>query len=147
MENLTLHDRRTYASLIAIQENYWLKFINESFSGMRHFNMPFITFLDWRLLLFNGNYDQTTSLTAIALSQSCNYTVLTTSNDCLKSFLTKNIPSSYYDLANNLKANVKSSNFTPSFKEIFSTLWFGKLPCFDTLETRPSNPVLIELGD
>ena len=141
MFSLTKQEIQTYAKIIAIQENYWLKFINESFSGMTNFEMPFLTFLDWLLILFNGNYDQTTSLTAVTLSQACDYTTLRTTNSCLEIFLKKNISSKFYNMAKILTAKTKSSNFTSSFKEIFSTLWYGKLPCFDTQETRPSNSV------
>jgi len=133
-----MKERSTYASIIAIQENYWQKFMNESIPGMTNFEMLYITFLDWKLLLFNGNYDHRTAITAITLFRSCSDYQINT-NLCLEQFLTKNIPSFYYDIAKNLTETMKSSNLTKGFKEIFSTLWYAKLPCYDTEETRLSN--------
>ncbi len=137
---MTPQEIKTYLAVVAIQANYWQKFMNESFSGLTNFEMPYITYLDWVLLVLNGNYDQTTALTAIPLFDSCS-SIFNQKTFCLENFVTKSIPDKYYNLSKYMKANVKLSNFTASFKEIFSTLWYAKLPCYDTVETRPCKSV------
>jgi len=182
-QNLTAQERITYSSEIALQENYWKKFINQSFSGLYNLNSSYINDFDWLLLLLNGNADQKVVLTAVTLFDYCNKLNNTT---CLEVLLRGQIPNEYYKLRDDLmnKLNVSDytsgdnfisilrTNFsyecsfgsffyltrgkllkehsykkfvrkmlmklTTGFKGIFPTLWHGKLPCYDTIETRPS---------
>jgi hypothetical protein len=136
-----MQERIIYASIISIQANYWQKFMNESFPGLTNFEMSFITFLDWKLLLFNGNYDHRTAITAMTLFWSCTDSDLK-NTVCLEKFLKKEIPAIYYNLAKNLTDTMKSSNLTKGFKDIFSTLWYAKLPCYDTEEIKLSNKLI-----
>ena len=134
-QNLTAQERITYTTVLAQQENYWKKFINQSFSGLNNLDSAYINNFDWLLLLLNGNADQKVVLTAVTLFDFCNNLTQTT---CLEVLLKGQIPNEYYVHRDEMMAKLNVSDYTSGFKGIFSTLWHGKLPCYDTLETRPS---------
>ena len=132
---MTAQEKVTYASTLAHQENYWKKFINQSFSGLHNLDSAYINNFDWLLLLLNGNADQKVVLTAVTLFDYCGNLTQTT---CLEVLLKGQIPNEYYVRRDELMTKLNAADYTSGFKGIFSTLWHGKLPCYDTLETRPS---------
>lgn len=131
---MTAQEKETYSTTIAQQENFWKKFINQSFSGLYNLDSDYINNFDWLLLLLNGNADQKVVLTAVTLFDYCNNLPQTT---CLEVLLKGQIPNEYYDHRDELKTKLNVADYTSGFKGIFSTLWHGKLPCYDTKETRP----------
>jgi len=48
------------------------------------------------------------------------------------------IPNEYWVGRDAMLTKTYALNATSSFAGIFSTLWYAKLPCYDTLDARPS---------
>jgi len=54
------------------------------------------------------------------------------------------IPNDYWVGRDAMITQTKALNATSSFADIFSTLWYAKLPCYDTLDTRPSKLIFLQ---
>jgi hypothetical protein len=109
---------------------------------MNSFDNKLINFFDWLLLLFNGNTDQEIAFTAVSLFKFCENI---TRSGCLEAFVIGKIPQYYYDLRDKMTETMKSLNLKSGFEGIFTALWHGKLPCYDTYETRPSTKISLNL--
>ena len=114
-----------------------MAFMNHTFSGYNIFNLTSIETFDWMLLLLNGKNNQKSTITAVLLFEYCKDVSIRLHTTCLQTMLMGGIPDNYYAGRDELIAKTNTLNVTSSFAGIFSTLWYAKLPCHDTLKTRP----------
>ena len=112
--------------------------MNETFHGFGIFDLPAVDYFDWMLLLLNGKSNQKVAITAVTLYDYCQNASKLFHTTCLQTMLKGGIPDDYYAGRDAIIALTNRLDLTSSFKGIFSTLWHGTLPCYDTLQTRPS---------
>ncbi len=138
-DHFTEEERRFIINLQHLKWDYWLPFLNQTFDGYNIFHFDSHETLSWMLLLLNGKNDMRSTITAVLLFEYCRDAALLYHTTCLETLLRGGIPDDYYAGRDELIAKTNILNVTSSFYGIFSTLWHAKLPCHDTLESRPSN--------
>jgi hypothetical protein len=116
--------------LTAYQEEHFQEFLQEVFPGFEALNASEINDLDVNILVLSQR-DPTLFLSAMDLKDFCS-----NQSSCLESILLNGDPSENQKSVADSKQILESVNFTLAYKEIFSTLWNAKIPCFETADTK-----------
>jgi hypothetical protein len=125
-----------YNKLNDFQKNNFPAFMKEVFPGFESLDSSNVDEFDIPILLLNEK-NPSLFLGALALRDFCaNQNI-----SCVEYLLLNEEPP---EILTNIEDNINKFapiNFTSSYKEIFSSLWHAKLPCFETGETKlPSGP-------
>ena len=133
-QNLTAEENTTLTQINQFQKTHWPKFLNQSFPGLGIADFPDINGIDWMIIMLN-QADPELYAAAYALQTRCsNFTNTSCIEQLMDPSMNVKTISEMNIAVNETKDLISTVDFTAAFQSVFKTLWFAKLPCFDTKE-------------
>jgi hypothetical protein len=130
---LTPSENATLTKLNQLQAQYWQSFLNQSVPGLSPDYPGNINELDWMFIMLNQK-DPDTYVSSFALQSQCKkFSNASCIEQALNPLYNENTFQAFGELIGMAKYVLATVDFTFAFKTAFSSLWYAKLPCFDTV--------------